>query len=1223
MERNENLTLGIDFGSESVGISIIDTENHTILPSVSIWKANTSKERNRIRRTRRNILHTKERNTRLLRVLNMCRCLPSDFTSHFNWAQTDEDRGIGTLKKSESKYTDYPNLIESDVYRDSLMHMRQWFYVNRPNAKPANGWLPIWLSVYGQFHELTDHELALTLIYMSKRRGADYMLSNDDSELVAQIKSNNERISQSHTTCFELELNRLNNIDKVHLGTISREFYVSAIDSLLKEQEKYKPWLTSREKLEEVVSNLYRSNKVHREKRLNKNMTLREFIINDVIMYQRRGNQKSKIKKCPYEKKILSNGKVHSERAICKSHPLYRQFVAWQTVNNLEFTDKKSREKLDFDRDIAYDYLFRTEKPSILELTKLLNLSNCYSNYSSKDAKLPENKSVGHMITVLQNAGMSEEKSTDYKTLEQLWNIIYSAEDTDELKKGIQRFSKKNNLNWSVFKEEVRTLQITSVGYGQISKKALQKIMPYIKDGNSYQASLLAVYDNIKSIPVYNLDELKDVFEEWCKNGSILPTIITEARRSFSRIIETIESTGYFPGHIVIEGSKDVPMTKEEIESHNTRLRIQTREKRLKKTFITILNKKQSVKNMVKVSVYFEYCYNNDKDVKSQIDAIYKIKDEDISKYEKEVRKLIKVIDGKYKCPYTSREISLAELFTEDVEVEHILARSKTFENTIENYALTFSTINLLKSDLAPAVFINRYGGTNDIKTWKDYEKDVKNYYKNIKSKKERLLAADFTTGFKKFQLQKTMLLESIFQNLFCSLFPDITEPKQERVICVPPQTVRFIKMTLTKLNRKFLDEFVKPRLRCLDRFNESQPVESKDYKTPRYIRKTEEGDAIENIDNPKRMDNRHHALDAICCALITPKFRRNLDESIKHGFELKESGLVSLLNTWEGFEDDIINSLKDIEVKFHVKRRRSRTTCGVYKSYDDNGEIVYKKTKRTRSVSRQIHKETFLGYKNGVYSVRKKISNIDFSKIDSLLLKYKKQGLLTDDQRMKIKNALIDYFSSNYKMNADTLNILVRWAYLNIGRSDTDLKWIYSEEGLAEMNANMDSLCTYLGYKSSHVHIDSLKAISSGDKKFSIDKEGVSGKYVVAEKGMNDYAVVLKNPDTGRNVLFIGDGDKNLFEQDKYNCCIKDGYEIVTEANVGDCIEIEGKLWRIISFDTQAGIYCIPNNWGEVKDNELQFHKKKTYSISGTTILQLINRNSVITRFKLKSYIE
>ena len=46
MERNENLTLGIDFGSESVGISMIDTENHTISPSVSIWKANTSKERN-------------------------------------------------------------------------------------------------------------------------------------------------------------------------------------------------------------------------------------------------------------------------------------------------------------------------------------------------------------------------------------------------------------------------------------------------------------------------------------------------------------------------------------------------------------------------------------------------------------------------------------------------------------------------------------------------------------------------------------------------------------------------------------------------------------------------------------------------------------------------------------------------------------------------------------------------------------------------------------------------------------------------------------------------------------------------------------------------------------------------------------------------------------------------------------------------------------------------
>ena len=206
--------------------------------------------------------------------------------------------------------------------------------------------------------------------------------------------------------------------------------------------------------------------------------------------------------------------------------------------------------------------------------------------------------------------------------------------------------------------------------------------------------------------------------------------------------------------------------------------------------------------------------------------------------------------------------------------------------------------------------------------------------------------------------------------------------------------------------------------------------------------------------------------------------------------------------------------------------------------------------------------------------------------------------------------------------MNADTLNILVRWAYVNIGRPDIDLKWIYSEEGLAEMNANMDALCAYFGYKSPHVRIDSLKAISSGDKKFSLDKEGVSGKYVVAEKGMNDYAVVLKNPDTGRNVLFIGDGDKNLFEQDKYNRCIKDGYEIVTEANVGDCIEVDGKLWRIVSFDSSK-IYCVPNNWGEVKENELQFHKTKTYSISGTSILKLINQNNIITRSKLKNWIK
>lgn len=1219
----ENLTLGIDFGSESVGTGTIDVANQTVTPFTSIWKSNTSKERNAIRRIRRSILHRKERNTRLIRLLNICGCLPSDFTEHFNWTQCDEDRGIGTLKKSESKYTDYPNLIESNVYRESILRMREWYNENRPDIKPANTWLPIWLSVYGQYQELTDYELALTLIYMSKRRGADYMLNDDNNELVAQIKSNNEQIVQSCSTSFELELNQLNNIDKVHLGTISREFYVSAINDLLKKQEEYKSWLTSREKLTEVVTDLYRNNKVHREKRLSKNMTLREFIISDVIMYQRRGNQKSKIKKCPYEKKILSNGKIYSERAICKSHPLYRQFVAWQTVNNLMFTDKGTGEIVDFDRNAAYNYLFKTEKPLISELTKLLKVSNCYSKYNSKDAKLPENKSVGRMITVLQNAGMSEEKSEKYETLEELWNIIYSAEDSDELKKGIRRFSKKNRLNWDVFKEEITTVQITSVGYGQLSKKALQKIMPYICDGNSYQAAITTVYDKVKRTPAYNLDELRDIFEEDCKNGTVSPTIITEARRAFNQIETTFETVGRIPGHIVIEGSKDVPMTDEEIKSYNAHLKQQTKAKRLKKTILTTLNKKYSVSNMDRLSIYIEYCYNNDKDIKDLIDSIYKIKEEDTVKYINEVKNLVKEIDGKYKCPYTGKQITLSQLFSKYIEIEHILAHSKTFENSIENYALTFIAINKLKADLPPAEFIKRYGGTNDIKVWKDYEKDVKRDYKNIKSKKERLLAKDFAIGFKKFQLQKTMALESYFQNLLSSLYPNVTEPKQERVICVSPQTVRFVKMTLTNLNKSFLDTFVKPRLRKVDEFNESQPIDSKDYNTPRYIRKTDNGDAIENIDNPKRMDNRHHALDAICCALITPKFRQVLNESIKHGFELKISVLASLLNSWTGFENDIIDALKNVEVKFYSKRRRSRTTCGIYKSYDANGNVVYNKTKRTQSVSRQIHKETIFGYKDGLYTVRKQISkSIDVSAIDSILAKFRKQGELSAEQKQCIKDALKDYFSANFKMNSVTLNIIVQWACVNIDHSDTDLKWVYSEEGITAMNNYMSSLCAHFKYKQ-HSHINKLKSISGGDKKFSLDKRNVSGKYVVAEKGMNDYAIVLKNPTTCRNEIFIGDGDKNLFEQDKYNSCINNGYEFVAEMNVGDTIRIDNILWRILSFDAGSKVYCVPNNWGDVKENEIQFHKKKSYTVSDTPILQLINKNNVITRSKLNSWIE
>lgn len=61
---------------------------------------------------------------------------------------------------------------------------------------------------------------------------------------------------------------------------------------------------------------------------------------------------------------------------------------------------------------------------------------------------------------------------------------------------------------------------------------------------------------------------------------------------------------------------------------------------------------------------------------------------------------------------YTGKNISLRQLYSEEIEVEHILPFSKTYDNSMANKTITFSAENRRKGNRAPAEYI--VPGTND-----------------------------------------------------------------------------------------------------------------------------------------------------------------------------------------------------------------------------------------------------------------------------------------------------------------------------------------------------------------------------------------------------------------------------------------------------------------------------------------------------------------------------
>lgn len=67
------------------------------------------------------------------------------------------------------------------------------------------------------------------------------------------------------------------------------------------------------------------------------------------------------------------------------------------------------------------------------------------------------------------------------------------------------------------------------------------------------------------------------------------------------------------------------------------------------------------------------------------------------------------------RCPYTGEQISLRQLISDEVEIEHILPRSRTLDDSISNKTVSLRRANRLKRNLSPAEAAERYPDNFDL----------------------------------------------------------------------------------------------------------------------------------------------------------------------------------------------------------------------------------------------------------------------------------------------------------------------------------------------------------------------------------------------------------------------------------------------------------------------------------------------------------------------------
>ena len=502
-------------------------------------------------------------------------------------------------------------------------------------------------------------------------------------------------------------------------------------------------------------------------------------------------------------------------------------------------------------------------------------------------------------------------------------------------------------------------------------------------------------------------------FKQHSLRNPIVEQVIIETLRTVADIWEhfgTIDEIHLELGREMKNpADKRAKITKSIQENENTNLRI----KRVLRDF---LNPELQIDNVRPDSpyqqeifkIYEEYILDNcdDSDETKEIhDIIAKYNQADTSKQPTlaEIKKYKLWLDQKYRSPYTGKIIPLAKLFTPAYEIEHIIPQSRFFDDSLSNKVICESEVNKLKDNMLAFEFISKHEGEcvstsmGDVRilSTEQYEKIVRDTFgksHKTKLKLKKLLMLDIPDDFIARQLNDSRYISKYIKALLSNIVRDDDETEatsKHLIVCSGGTTDRLKKDW--GINDKW-NQIILPRFERLNSI----------YNTQCYTYTNSQGNKVPCLPlelskgfNKKRIDHRHHAMDAIVIACTTRdhvnlinnlsalssnkknryalqcKLRRMERVSFKqivNGKEVTKTQDVAreFLLPWDTFPQDVYNALCNIIVSFKSTQRIINTSSNKYVCFIDGKKKFDYQRKGNMLVPRKpLHKDTFFGKVN------------------------------------------------------------------------------------------------------------------------------------------------------------------------------------------------------------------------------------------------------------------
>ena len=640
------------------------------------------------------------------------------------------------------------------------------------------------------------------------------------------------------------------------------------------------------------------------------------------------------------QKHLVGNCSFEPRKTKCPISAIpFEQFRVWQWVNTVEYNGKKISQE---EKEKIVEFLFANEKPEFKKIRKVIGKESAEFKFNYKD----DDKIVGtHTISNLSNKKYFGKKWFEFteKEQEDIWHVLYFFDSKSNLKEYAIK-------NWNFTEEQAESISKFNVkdGYASLSRKAISNILPFLKLGFTYDVAV--VLGGIKNVFGSDWEKLSDEKRNFFYDN-VYEIVRSKNKGGFIEIIKDILRNDY--------NISDNQLRK--LYHHSAT--IDATELLEKLPVGKDADKDiQAIRNPIVITALFELrkLVNELIDEHGKIDEIkvemardLKISKSQRNKIRKEQKRLERENDRvkarlleerqrithdnillyklweecKHTCPYTGKPISVTQLFSGEVQIEHIHPWSRSLNDSFSNKTLCYADENRKKGNKTPFEF---YG--SDEANWSAIKEralklfsDTKEY-PNAYQKFKRFVQQKFDDDFSTRQLNDTRYISKEAKNYLSKICNKVTVS--------PGQAT-------SNLRHKWgLNQIL-------------------------------------NDDNEKtREDHRHHAIDALVMACTKVSYVQELSKwnRFNRGYDVKDFPMP-WLSFWKDAEkavNQILVSHKkvsnDITVRTHTteKNGKKHTNLGV-------------------AARGQLHKETVYGKRtfNGeeAFHVRKPIESLETAK--------------------------------------------------------------------------------------------------------------------------------------------------------------------------------------------------------------------------------------------------